>query len=186
MRKFTDTELELAPRVAEVMGRDSLIVDALKRGEAYGRAFPYPIIPLEHDCLEWLRERYVNVVEDSSSSQKSTDAQRPVAFFEEVVRNFPWARIRVFPAPNNKPLAMQFKLRCSFRPSRFQWAFGDGEESGLPEPTHVYPAPGTYRVAVSLHHPDGSLHQRAVNLRVPEATISTAATAAHSEPQPSP
>ena len=43
MRKFTDTELELAPRVAEVMGEVGANRSTKK--------------PLEHDCLEWLRGR---------------------------------------------------------------------------------------------------------------------------------
>ena len=45
MRKFTDKELELAPKIAEVIGG---VWD-----EPYKHEWP-----LEHDCLEWLRERY--------------------------------------------------------------------------------------------------------------------------------
>ena len=54
MRKFTDKELELAPLVAEVIGG---VWD-----EPYKHEWP-----LEHDCLEFLREwgyRLANCTED--------------------------------------------------------------------------------------------------------------------------
>ena len=52
MRKFTDKELELAPKVAEVMG-----LGYEPRSAMYEDFGPKHIGPglLEHDCLEWLR-----------------------------------------------------------------------------------------------------------------------------------
>ena len=71
MRKFTDTELDLAPEVAEVMGpgRDYQKGDLVfndGKVELHGGPFPcrplfkvgHHWLPLEYDCLEWLRERY--------------------------------------------------------------------------------------------------------------------------------
>ena len=133
-------------------------------------------------CLDWLRARYVNVTEDTSGPARLGDSRGSLAFFQEVVRNMPWIRIRAFPDRDDQPMAIQFKLTCSFEPSRYRWAFGDGNQSGLPEPIHVYETPGTYRVAVTLDQPRSSSHQRTVNLMVPEVVITTAAPAADTHP----
>ena len=59
MRKFTDTELELAPKVAEVMGLGTDPIRTLlainDKGEADHSWNGEVPLPLEHDCLEWLR-----------------------------------------------------------------------------------------------------------------------------------
>jgi len=50
LRKFTDKELELAPKVAEVMGIASQF-NPLTKGI-------FQPIPTIEDCLEWLREKF--------------------------------------------------------------------------------------------------------------------------------
>ena len=72
MGTFTDTELELAPKVVEVMGsgRDYQKGDLVfndGKVELHGGSFPcrplfkvgHHWLPLEYDCLEWLREKGV-------------------------------------------------------------------------------------------------------------------------------
>ena len=80
MRKFTDTELELAPKVAEVIGG---VWD-----EPYKHEWP-----LEHDCLEFLRERgwanYRFSLGQSGSCEEMHVVQVPFEFRaeqEQVVR----------------------------------------------------------------------------------------------------
>ncbi|MBE9573583.1 MAG: hypothetical protein IMF20_00450 [Proteobacteria bacterium] len=53
MRKFTDAELGLAPKVAEVMGHEPRLEGLPKDMlSAFIRGYLS-----EHDCLEWLREK---------------------------------------------------------------------------------------------------------------------------------
>ena len=60
MRKFTDEELKLAPEVAGVMGLGTDPIRTLlainDKGEADHSWNGEVPLPLEYDCLEWLRE----------------------------------------------------------------------------------------------------------------------------------
>jgi hypothetical protein len=129
-------------------------------------------------CVEWLRARLVNLTNDTSGLSCETDSQRHVEFFERVLRNHPWIRIRALPARDDEPLAIQFKLRHSTgTPVRWQWSFGDGGKSTQPEPIHVYAVPGTYHVIATVELAEGGPHRRAVDLAVPQATTSSAGVA---------
>jgi dienelactone hydrolase len=118
-------------------------------------------------CAEWLRTIGVNVREDSAGPVRRTDCERTVQFYEKVIRTEPWIYIRAFPDAASGPRQIQFKLRCSFTPVRYHWEFGDGDESPVAEPVHVYSQPDTYRVAVTVTGPDGDAHQRTLDLSVP-------------------
>jgi predicted esterase len=118
-------------------------------------------------CKDWLHEHGANLREDASSKRRQADCRRAVEFLENVIRREPWIQIRAFPADGDNPLELKFKLRASFTPKRYLWTFGDGDESPVAQPKHVYAAPGTYRVSVTVEGPKGYPHKRTVTLKVP-------------------
>jgi predicted esterase len=124
-------------------------------------------------CVEWLQTHGVNA-EVSTGPVRPSDARRPVQFFEEVIRKVPWLHIRAYPVPGGDPLEVQFKLRCTEPPSTYHWDFGDGEESVVAEPVHRYKNPGTYRITLAVEQSAGRMHHRAINLKLPEATVTPA------------
>ena len=118
-------------------------------------------------CVDWLRSQRANVQEDSMGPARVSDTRRAVESFEEATRKYAWMHVRAYPASGDNPLAVQFKLRCSYAPTRFRWEFGDGDESPVAEPIHVYPARGSYRVSVTVDDPKGRQDRRTVNVDVP-------------------
>lgn len=46
----------------------------------------------------------------------------------------------------------------------FSWQFGDGGTSNLPNPSHVYGAPGSYDVSLTITDPTGCTAQTTINL----------------------
>ena len=88
---------------------------------------------------------------------------RPLQGRIEQASGFPWA------AP---PMAVRFKLRSSHAVSRYQWNFGDGENSTNETPMHTYTATGAYRVTVEVDGPDGVRHKRAALLHMPQLVLS--------------
>jgi predicted esterase len=124
-----------------------------------------------HDCADWLRSKGTTLFENSLSPGRPSDTRQTVEFYEEVTRNHPWLRIRAFTAGDDNPLAIRFKLRSSYTPSRYRWDFGDGDESPVAEPIHIYAQPGTYLVTVTTENHKGREDIRRVHLDVPEAII---------------
>lgn len=122
-------------------------------------------------CLEWLRSKQANVTEDATGMLKRTDARKAVTFFERVLRDQPWLHIRAFATPGGERLDVQFKLRVSFSPVRYQWSFGDSEESSAAEPLHRYQGEGTYRVTITVEDPNGESHTRSARVVVPAGRI---------------
>ncbi len=122
-------------------------------------------------CAQWLRSKGADVHEDPFGPARRSDTIRAVEFFERVIRNIPWIRIRVFPASSDNPLEMQFKLTCSHVPTRYLWEFGDGDVSDVAEPIHLYHKPGSYRITVTVDGPDGRAQRRAAQLTVPQALL---------------
>ncbi len=118
-------------------------------------------------CLDWLRAQGADLHENPSGPAQKSDTAEVAEFFEEVIRKEPWIRIAAFPAGGENPLEVHFKVRCSPSPGRYRWEFGDGDESTIAQPIHVYRTPGTYRVAVTTQGPKGREHRRTINLRVP-------------------
>ncbi len=94
------------------------------------------------------------------------DGRPIVFFFEEVIRREPWIRIRSFPAGAHEPRDVQFKLQCTFEPTRYHWSFGDGDESSVAEPIHVYTQPGDYRVTVAIDDAKERAHRRTLDVRI--------------------
>jgi pimeloyl-ACP methyl ester carboxylesterase len=118
-------------------------------------------------CVDWLRSRGANLHEDPAGLARKTDTAGVVDFLEDVIRKDAWIRIGAFPTGENNPLEVHFKLRCSYTPLGYRWEFGDGDESTIARPIHVYAAPGTYRVAVTTRGPNGREDHRTLDLKVP-------------------
>jgi hypothetical protein len=60
------------------------------------------------------------------------------------------------PASGSAPLVVQFAERASAGAKLFDWNFGDGHTSSLPNPQHTYLEPGAYTVTLAVSGPGGS------------------------------
>lgn len=120
------------------------------------------------DCAEWLRSHGVNLTEDITGDVAESDTDKPVAFFQDVIRNNPWFRIRALPVAGASALNVRFGLKGMPTGARFHWTFGDASSAPTAEPIHEFAAPGVYEVAVTFTTPDGVEHRRAISLQVPE------------------
>ncbi len=119
------------------------------------------------ECADWLRSVGADVRQDGAGSARHTDTERIVQFFEDILRTEPWILIRAFPAGDRNPREMQFRLRSSFVPQQYHWEFGDGDESPVAAPIHVFREPGTYRVTVTVDDANKTKHRRTLDLRIP-------------------
>ncbi len=120
---------------------------------------------------KWLGERGAAVIARTTTSSDTLRTRPLLTFFEEVIRNVPWLRIRAFAPERQSPFEFRFKLHATTEPVRFLWTFGDGDDSPVAAPLHRYARPGTYRVTVRVELPDGSNHLRAVDLTVPQGLL---------------
>ncbi len=120
------------------------------------------------DALDWLGDHGVNVFAIEVSGGHRGHPSQTLAFFEQVLRNQPWLRIRTLAVEGADPLTVQFKTRSSFAPRAYQWYFGDGADSPVAEPIHRYDQPGTYRVVLEVGGPRDKKTRRAIELTVPQ------------------
>lgn len=127
-------------------------------------------------CVDTLRANTSSLRVDTFGSNRKTNAQRIVEFFQDAVRNEPWLHVRALPADSANPLEVQFKVRTSFTPDAFHWQFGDGAESTLSEPVHTYQAPGAFAVRLVAQKTKGPKVIRNLILRVPELSTRLAPT----------
>jgi PKD repeat protein len=70
---------------------------------------------------------------------------------EPIIANF-----TAQPTSGPAPLTVQFTDGSAGDITSWQWAFGDGGTSTLPNPTHVYATAGTYTVMLMVSGPEGS------------------------------
>jgi len=122
-------------------------------------------------CANWLRAHGADLRTDPVGSSRHGEAERQVAFFEQVIRKEPWIHVWVDPTGPQNPLEMRFKLLTTTPPSRYRWQFGDGGESPVAEPIHAFSKPGNHRVTVTVEWPKDGPHTRIVDLSVPEGTL---------------
>ncbi len=123
-------------------------------------------------CVTWLRGLNARVLEDAAGTGRRfepnpDDNRKVIAFFENVIRNYPWVFIRSYPPKNASPLTLQFKVRSSRPAMRFWWQFGDEDGSPVAEPIHTFPAPGAYPITVTIEDDQGDTHTRSRTIRVP-------------------
>jgi PKD repeat protein len=60
------------------------------------------------------------------------------------------------PLDGSAPLTVSFNDRSTGTPTYWTWSFGDGEQSSLQHPTHVYTTKGTYTVTLTARRGDAS------------------------------
>ena len=118
-------------------------------------------------CVDWLYSIGADVREEPPGTIHHANCGPTVAFFQNLIRREPWIQIRALPQTDRDALAVRFRLRSPFTPTRFHWCFGDGDESSIAEPVHLYARAGTYRVTVTLHSPDHTPFVRSLALTVP-------------------
>jgi hypothetical protein len=118
-------------------------------------------------CVDWLKNKGVLLREQPSGAADKTDTESVAEFYEEVIRNEAWIRIVGYPTRDGNLHEVQFKLRCSYAPMQYRWEFGDGDESSVAQPIHVYAKPGSYRVNVTTKGPNDREDRRTLDLEVP-------------------
>jgi len=126
-------------------------------------------------CAKWLRGQGAAVHVDAHGKADRTEVPRVAAFFGDVVRRRAWMNIRTRPTADGNPNARQFELRATPKPKTVRWSFGDGDESSVTRPLHIYARPGSYRVEVHATFDDRESDSRSVVLAVPQGTTAPAA-----------
>ena len=115
---------------------------------------------------DWLAGHGVDVRVDRGDDVRHDDTAVFVAFFESAIRREPWVLIQDEIEPGN-PQARRFRVRAANVPVRFQWNFGDGDESPVAEPVHIFAQPGSYRVSVEASFANGTTVTRTRDVVVP-------------------
>ncbi len=118
-------------------------------------------------CADWLRAHGVTMEEDRTASTKTDGRRYDVEFFENVIRKHPWAVIRQLPVTEGGPLDVQFILRTTLVPRRYEWTFGDGGSALVAEPVHAFAKPGQYLVSVTIDVPGQAPIHRSRQVHVP-------------------
>ncbi len=118
-------------------------------------------------CADWLHDHGVTLVEDRAAPSKSDGRRIDVEFFESVIRKRPWAVIRQLPVTNGGPWDVQFMLRTTLEPRRYEWTFGDDGSAVVAEPIHAFAKPGRYLVSVTIDVPGQALIRRSRHIHVP-------------------
>jgi hypothetical protein len=118
------------------------------------------------DSVDWLRSHGANLRADTFGNDPATGLQRVVEFYQHVIRNEPWLRLRAAPTGAGDGLELAFYLRTSTALQELHWQFGDGAESTDIEPIHRYAAAGSYTVRVSGKFKKESI-SRTLAVRVP-------------------
>jgi hypothetical protein len=126
------------------------------------------------DCVRWLYDHDAYVFEGKVPGPHRALPQLAQEFFERVVREVPYLRLRVFAESPGDPYTARFKIRSSYEPYQYKWTFGDGEESPVASPVHTYREPGEYTVALVTTSEKGKKVTRKRTFTIPLSTLETA------------
>ncbi len=118
------------------------------------------------ECVDWLRRHGADVRADMLGASQQTNTALAVQFFERVIREEPWIRIEPQQAPDHGTLARKFILHSTIAIKTVRWTFGDGDESLVNNPLHVYKVSGRYRVTATLKNKKNVL-VRTLDVTVP-------------------
>ena len=112
-------------------------------------------------CIEWLRKhgQYVETLEIAGSHRR-IDPKRPWEFFQRVVRERPWIRIRAHVPNPSEPRTVTFRVDAIPGADQLMWFFGAGTQSRDASPTHTYAEPGNYTVTVNVGLVVGKKYRR--------------------------
>lgn len=118
-------------------------------------------------CAKWLRDNGGWVEEEETAgSHQRTDPKFAWDFFEKIIRERPWIRISARKRPGGDPLEMAFRLDTSPKALKQKWFFGDGAESYLESPNHIYSQPGPYTIRVNVSLQGGKTYTRTKDINV--------------------
>lgn len=121
--------------------------------------------------VEWLRSIGAGLTPRTLGAARKSDTSDAILFFQETIRGVAWLHIRAFTSDPAKPLEVHFKTKGSLAPRQFRWYFGDGDESVVAEPVHVFGKPGTYTVSLTVPGPGGREVKRSASVTVPGPQI---------------
>ncbi len=166
-------QLFRAIAIAQPKLRTSILVAALERIDHHQPVYVnYDAVSLLTrkkglEAIQWIRSHGGFLFEDPAGPVRRDQCERVVGFMQRTIQKRPWIQIRALTTSPDDPLERRFKVRCSFEPTHFRWAFGDGNESPVAQPTHRYASQGTYDVSVTVDGPGGSENHRSLELTVP-------------------
>ena len=123
------------------------------------------------ECTAWLYDHDAYVIDNEVPGAHRSHPQTAYEFFERVVREYPWLRLRAFTVDAAQPFTVQFKTRASFEPVAFDWSFGDGESSPVASPVHTYAKAGSYRVTLVVTMPNDKRLKRSATVTVPQNRV---------------
>lgn len=120
--------------------------------------------------IKWLRDRGMFVTgEEVAGFHRRIDPNHAWRFFEKVVKERPWIRIRAQRTDAAKPLAIRFEVDAVPKAIKQKWFFGDDNTSYEASPVHTYRTPGQYQVRVNVAVEGGKTYSRTKSLRVVRA-----------------
>lgn len=122
-------------------------------------------------CIDWLYKHNAYVIDGTVPGPHRSHPEAANEFFEKVIREIPWMRLRAFGVHPQQPLMVNFKARMSFEPEFYAWSFGDGQSSPVASPTHTYAQPGAYTVTLVATTARGKEVKRSIQVRVPQANL---------------
>lgn len=119
-------------------------------------------------AVQWLRDQGLWVEEQEITGfHRRIDPKHAWHFFEKIIRERPWIRIRALRADPAKPLTVQFELDAVPEAVKQKWFFGDGGESYDRPAVHTYARPGQYTVSVNVALKGGKVYNRGKTIRIP-------------------
>ncbi len=120
------------------------------------------------ETIEWLDQNQADIHELEVSGGHRGHPKETQQFFERVIREMPWLRIRTLAVDDADALTVQFKTIGSFTPVAFSWDFGDGGDSPVAAPVHHFDQPGTYTVTLQAAINKDRIVSRSVEISVPQ------------------
>lgn len=117
---------------------------------------------------DWMRDQGANLDADNFGAVKQSDTVPAIEFFEESIRRTPFIQILTTVASNGggNPMKIQFKARCSFKPVRYRWEFGDAGISTTAEPSHIFRETGSHDVTLTVEDAQRKVFTRTVKVAV--------------------
>ncbi|MCG8408683.1 MAG: PKD domain-containing protein [Phycisphaerales bacterium] len=117
--------------------------------------------------IKWLRNQGMFVTEEEVAGfHRRIDPNHAWRFFEKVVKERPWIRIRTRTTDTSKPLTVRFAVDAIPKATKQKWFFGDGETSYEASPVHTYQTPGQYEIRLNVALEGDSKFSRTKILRV--------------------
>ncbi|MCK6457282.1 MAG: PKD domain-containing protein [Phycisphaerae bacterium] len=118
-------------------------------------------------CTDWLRERNMFVERmELAGSHRRLDVKLAWDFFEKIVRERPWIRLRAVKTDRRNRMLVHFLCDAKPEARKWHWEFGDGETSNEQNPAHVYAAPGRYDVACTVTLKVNKAYRRTTTVQV--------------------